>query len=46
VKGFTGPFDPGRAAELFWMAAQFDKSYAPLAGKLGREPPFLEACGD
>jgi hypothetical protein len=46
VKGFTGRFDPKRARELFWMAAQFDGAYAPLAAKLGSEPPFLAACGN
>ncbi|HEX4739391.1 MAG TPA: alginate lyase family protein [Allosphingosinicella sp.] len=46
VKGFNGPFDPARATELIWMAAQFDRSYTPLAVKLGPEPPFLSACGN
>lgn len=46
VKGFTGPFDPKQARALFWMAAQFDGAYAPLAAKLGPEPPFLAACGN
>lgn len=46
VKGFTGPFDPARAAELLWMAAQFDPAYLPLAAKLKPEPVFLAACGN
>jgi hypothetical protein len=46
VEGFTGPFDPARATELFWMAAQFDRRYAPLAAKLGPQPAFLAACGN
>jgi hypothetical protein len=46
VEGFAGPFDPKKARDLFWMAAQFDKGYAPLAASLGPEPAFLSACGN
>lgn len=46
VKGYAGPFDPHDSGHLFWMAAQFDPSYLPLARRLRpAEPAFLALCG-
>ncbi len=46
VAGFSGEFDPKVAAELFWLAAQFEPRYAGLARRLASRPPdYLILCG-
>jgi hypothetical protein len=46
VAGFSGPFEPRRAAEVFWLAAAFELRYAGLARALAPQPPnYLAACG-
>lgn len=46
VAGFSGNFDPHRAARVFWMASVFDPSYAALARTLAPQPlDSLTLCG-
>ncbi len=45
VPGFSGQWDPRRAAELFHLAARLSGRYAPIAQRLQPEPPaWLAVC--
>jgi hypothetical protein len=37
--GFSGQWDPKSSGTLFWLAAQLDRSYLPVAQKLAAQPP-------
>ncbi len=46
-KGYSGPFEPRTAGEVFWMASVFVPDYADLARKLQPNPPsYLALCGN
>jgi hypothetical protein len=44
-KGYSGPWDRKTAARVYWMAAEFDPSYRPLAEQLGPAPTYVVLCG-
>lgn len=45
VPGFSGPWNPAGARDLFWLAAFLDGRYKAVARQLGPEPPdHLVAC--
>jgi hypothetical protein len=45
IPGFTGPWSPKDAAELFHLAARLDGKYTPIALKLAPTPPaWLAVC--
>lgn len=45
VPGFSGPWNPAGARDLFWLAAYLDGRYVPIARQLATEPPdHLLAC--
>jgi hypothetical protein len=44
-KGYSGPWDRRTAARVYWMAAEFDPSYRPLAEQLGPAPTYVALCG-
>ncbi|MDQ7979061.1 alginate lyase family protein [Paraburkholderia sp. SARCC-3016] len=45
MPGFTGPWNPKDAAELFHLAARLDGKYTPIALKLAPTPPaWLAVC--
>ncbi|WP_165973470.1 alginate lyase family protein [Luteibacter rhizovicinus] len=39
AKGYAGPFDPKTAANVYWMASEFDAAYRALAQRLRSQPP-------
>lgn len=44
-KGYSGPWDPKTATALYWLAAQLDPIYLPVAQRLSPEPPdWIGAC--
>ena len=44
-KGYSGAWDPKSAAALYWLAAQLDGSYLPVAQQLSPQPPdWIGAC--
>jgi len=44
-QGYSGPWDPKSAASLYWLAAQLDTSYLPVAQRLSPQPPdWIGAC--
>jgi len=44
-KGYSGPWDPKSAGSLYWLAAQLDPSYLPVAQQLSPAPPdWIGAC--
>ena len=44
-KGYSGPWDPKTAAPLYWLAAQLDDGYLPVAQRLSPAPPdWIGAC--
>ncbi len=46
-KEYSGPFEPARAGNVYWLASTFDPGYRPLAQKLKPQPPlFLAMCGN
>ena len=45
MQGFSGPWDPKRSAELFYLAARLSGRYAPVALRLSPAPPaWLAVC--
>jgi hypothetical protein len=45
LPGYSGPWDPKNAAELFHLAARLDGRFAPVALKLAPTPPaWLAVC--
>ncbi|MES2126077.1 MAG: alginate lyase family protein [Pseudomonadota bacterium] len=45
VAGFGGMWEPASAASLYWLAAQLDATYQPLARKLApAAPDWLALC--
>lgn len=45
LPGYSGPWDPKRAAELFHLAARLSGRYAPVALRLSPTPPaWLAVC--
>ena len=44
-KGYSGAWDPKTAASLYWLAAQLDPTYQPVAQQLSPQPPdWIGAC--
>nr|WP_244197969.1 alginate lyase family protein [Caballeronia ptereochthonis] len=45
LPGFSGPWDPKNASELYYLAARMDGRYAPVALRLAPTPPaWLAVC--
>jgi Alginate lyase len=45
LPGYSGPWDPKNAAELYYLAARIDGRYAPIAVRLAPAPPaWLAVC--
>jgi len=43
--GYSGTWDPKSSATLFWLAAQLDKRYLPVATQLAAHPAdWISAC--
>lgn len=44
-KGYGGQWDPKTSGTLYWLAAQLDDSYLPVARQLAPQPPdWIGAC--
>lgn len=43
--GYSGPWDPKSSSTLFWLAAEVDDGYLPVAKQLAPQPPdWIAAC--